>query len=803
MMKQYVRLKKRYSDCLLFFRLGDFYELFMDDAKIGAQVLNITLTGRDRGKDGRIPMAGVPYHSVDPYIAKLVKAGYKVAISEQLGDPTQPGLVERDVVRVITPGTLVDEKALEKKENNFIVSIVVGDGVFGLSAADVSTGAFYAFEAEFAEFAPAVLNELFRFNPSECILSQKDYENPQTLSALKSLPNMNVFCFRDWSYRDSRELKEHFSAASLVGFGVEDESAAALAAAALIAYLKQTQKEALLHINSVKSNVSDDFVLMDGSTVSNLELFSTIRDRAKKGTLTDALDFTSTAMGGRLLRLWLLRPLRKKTEIEKRLDAVAYLIGHRLIAVSLDGKLKEVGDIERIVSRLAVGVGNAKDLVALKFSLSKALEVKEAVEDGDRAARVLKTLAKEIAPDLEKTIRHIDNTIVDEPPFELKEGGLIKSGVDANLDDLKKSILDSKNWLVELEALERSRTGIASLKVRFNKIYGFYIEVTKANLAQIPANYIRKQTMVNAERYITPELKEKEDLVLRAEDEISKLEFEIFTKTVKTVLQSVGIMQAAASSVAALDCLLSFSLVSQKFGYHRPVITTNGIIIIKDGRHPVVEQVLKDKQFVPNGVVLDRGNNTLLVVTGPNMAGKSVYIRQVALLVLMAHAGCFVPARSASICTIDRLFVRSGASDVISAGLSTFMVEMTETAYILNNCTKDSLVVMDEIGRGTSTYDGISLAWAIAEYLAKTVGAKTLFATHYHELQELENEFANKIKNFHMAVTQSAHTLVFLYKVARGGASHSFGVAVAKLAGVPDVVTQKAFEILTKLEGQP
>lgn len=818
MMKQYMEVKKQYPDCLLLYRMGDFYELFMEDAHIGARVLNITLTGKANGKGGRIPMAGVPYHAVDSYLAKLVKAGYKVAICEQLSPPNKRGLVERDVVRIVTPGTVLDENVLDKKENNYIVSLQIQKETVAISVADVSTGYFSTSEFSAADKDQTIKNELSKLHPAECILPESLYNDAELLHVLKTQKGMNIFPFMDWSTYAANPggvLKKHFGVQTLAGFGIENQVLVQESSAALLGYLQQTQKGPVGHIKKVSANPTQEHVVLDRSTMINLELFSTIREHDSKGTLLSVLDQTVTAMGGRLMKQWIRKPLVSQYEIEERFEAVEELLQKQAKRIALREKIKEVSDIERLLSRLSVGLGNARDLVNLKSSLQSVLKIKEMMEE--LKSGLIGELAKEIKKSdsglstsaanqtkmtdtIDSVIGLIGKNIVPEPPISIREGGMIAEGVDEELDRLQDIVNGSRDWIVDLEKKEREKTGITSLKVRFNQVFGFYIEVSKANLASVPPIYMRKQTLVNAERFITPELKEQEEIILTAEQRMHDIEHKLFQEVLKQVLDHVAIIQDAAQSIAAFDCLLSFAHLAEKRNYIRPVLSSNGITSITAGRHPVVETLLEDGTFVPNDVTLDN-TQQLLLLTGPNMAGKSVFIRQVAVIVLMAQMGSFVPAQKAEISLVDQIFVRSGASDVITSGLSTFMVEMVETAHILHHATDKSLIIMDEIGRGTSTYDGISIAWAVAEYLvANKKNPKTLFATHYHELQVLEEKFPEKIKNFHMSVANDKGEPIFLHTIAIGGASHSFGVAVAKLAGVPSEVVARAKELLEELE---
>ncbi len=803
MMKQYFQIKEQYPDCLLFFRLGDFYELFMEDAKIGSQILDITLTSRDRGKDGRVPMCGVPYHAVDSYLNKLVKAGYKVAICEQMTEPGK-GLVEREVVRVVTPGTMLDEKSLEKKENNYLVALEMGEGKLGLAFSDISTGSFHTIELEIKDNLDQVLtNELSQINPSECILSDHLYNNIQLLKALRKHKNLNIFRFNDWgAYSKNSEdyLKKHFKVSTLNGLGLSGMKYAIKAASVLLGYLKQTQKDNLEHLNKINVVQNKGEMALDRATIVNLELFSTIRDSEKTGSLINLLDNTSTSMGGRKLKQWLIKPLINEEDITNRYDAVEYFLKNRQLRIELINTLSHVTDFERITSKLAVGIGNARDLVNLKEALKLVLKVESSLKESE--FKLINSVKNNIPQTLQHTVDLIEDTIVDEPPLEVKNGNLIKSGVDQTLDDLKDKISESTTFLNELETKERERTGISSLKVKYNMVFGYYIEVTKANLDMVPKNYFRKQTLVNAERFFTKELKEHEEIILSAKEKINNIEYQLFLNTVEKVLKNISDIQSAGDSISIIDCLLNFAELAEKENYTRPQIINTGEIEIKQARHPVVEKLLEIGKFVPNDIYLNTLDHQLLILTGPNMAGKSVYIRQAALIVLLAQIGCFVPTQSARITLCDRIFVRSGASDVITSGLSTFMVEMTETAYILNNATDKSLIVMDEIGRGTSTYDGISIAWAIAEYLINCSKAcpKTLFATHYHELQKLEDKYPQKIKNFQVLVGGTQEDPVFLHKVTPGAADHSYGIAVAKLSGVPKEVTENAYSILKDLE---
>lgn len=803
-MRQYAEIKKNYSDCLLFFRLGDFYELFLDDAKVGAEVLDITLTSRPRGKDGKIPMAGVPYHAVDNYIAKLIRAGYKVAICEQVSEPDRYGIVDREVIRVITPGTVLDEKALEKKENNFLISLLIEGASFSISSVDISTGQLETKEVLFDDLASSLSNELARINPSECILPPKHYNSPEILKLLKQQKNLNIYCYFNWEkYARIGEkfLKDHFKIKTLESFDIANKPLSIKTSAVLISYLKETQKDKIGHIKKISTSNDSQYVLMDRSTITNLELFTTIREHDIRGSFLNVVDKTLTAMGGRMMKSWILHPLRDKKEIIKRYDGVEEFIKNSTLKKEITKRLEDINDVERTFSRLSVGIGNARDMISLNESLKKYIYIKHKLINSK--AKINQNIQRDISTKLNNLVSLIEETILPEPSITVKEGGIIKDGVNEKLDELRVLIGKGKEYILDLESRERERTGIASLKVRFNQVFGFYIEISKSNLHNVPKDFIRKQTLVNAERFITPELKEHEEKILKAEEETKRIEYEIYQKVLSEVLSFTDDVQKASAAIARLDCIISFAEIASKNNYIRPKLLYSGEMEIKKGRHPVVEQLLDEMHFVPNDLKLNNINQHLLIITGPNMAGKSVFIRQTALIVLMAQMGSFVPAKRALLSIVDKIFVRSGASDVITSGLSTFMVEMVETAYILNHATKDSLIVMDEIGRGTSTYDGISIAWAVAEHLASMKKPpKTLFATHYHELQDLEKEYPNKIKNFHLSVKEEQGVPVFLHTILPGGASHSFGVAVARLAGVPDSVIKRAYEVLHSLEAR-
>lgn len=807
MMQQYMKIKAKHPDCLLFFRLGDFYEMFLDDAKVGAEVLDITLTARARGKDGKIPMAGIPFHALDSYLPRLVSAGHKVAICEQLGDPNDPGLVQRGVVRIVTPGTVLEEKGLNKKSHNFVVSIVNRHKSLGYAIADISTGTLITHESERSHEHGETIDFLSKFDPNEIVLSKNLFEDALLINKLKISFTKNIYQFDHSIKNVGGHLKKHFGSKVTNSFQLEGVATAQKAASFLLEYLEHTQQGAPLNIKTITRYKSEKHVVLDRAAIKNLELLSSIRDQSETGTLVSTIDKTVTSMGGRLLKEWVLHPIIDLKSIEDRQDLVEELLIKTQLRKELSVILKSISDIERLTSRLTLGIGNARDVVNLKESLIRCLETKNVLDSLN--SKKASKLAKSISEEIKKTVKHIQNTIVEEPPFDVKNGGLIRENVSFELDKIKNDIKGSHTWIANLEELERNRTGISNLKVRFNKVFGYYIEISKSNLETVPKNYERKQTLVNAERFITPELKEHETKILSAEEKINEIEYQIFLGLLDYVSENSATIQTAAKAIAQLDCLMSFAKHAEEWSYCKPKMTTKNVIEIENGRHPVVETLLYDSQFVPNDTRLDDNKNQLKIITGPNMAGKSVYMRQVALVALLAHTGSFVPAETATIGIRDKIFVRSGASDSITSGMSTFMVEMAETANILKNSTKRSLVIMDEIGRGTSTYDGISIAWAVAEYLATNeegVNPQTLFATHYHELEKLAEEFSNKISNLQTSVVQKDGTKnsnpVFLYRIVEGGAAHSYGISVAEMAGVPKEVIKSAKKILKEMENE-
>lgn len=774
MMVQYQDMKVRYPDAILFFRLGDFYEMFFEDAVEASSLLHLTLTARNKGEH-KAPMCGIPYHAAGNYIAKLTRLGKKVAICEQLSDPNLPGIVKRDVVRVITPGTTLDDNVLEHKSNNFLVAIVEQpphgdqDGKFGFACADVSTGQFHTTAlASYQEF----LMELERLRPIEAIVA-----NGATAVLFKDLERLGIFWFKH-ALASSEEK-------------IEDQ-----ASSLLLEYLKETQKTDLTHLQPAERYNAEDFMTLDEATLKNLELLSTLRENSKEGSLLWVLDETITSMGGRHLRYVITHPLLRRSSIEERLNAVEQLVQKPVVLDDIRLSLKNILDLERLLARLSLGHGNARDLYALKNSLQSVPTTRELL--ADFSAPLLQSVAENLHG-LPQLVALLERAIIDEPPLAVKEGGMIREGFDSELDEIKNISREGKGYIQSLQEKEIARTKIGSLKIRYNSVFGYYIEISKANLHAVPQDYIRKQTMVNAERFITPELKEYEEKVLGAEEKIVALEYQIFQNLREKVVAHISEIQKLAQAIAQLDVLGSFSKVALQQRYCKPIITEDFSVTIQGGRHPVVEKMSFASKFVPNDVAFHDGGK-LLLITGPNMGGKSTYLRQNALIVLMAHLGSFVPAGSAQIGLVDRIFTRVGASDNLMRGQSTFMVEMQETADILKNATARSLIILDEVGRGTSTYDGMSIAWAIVEYLHDHIGAKTLFATHYHELIALADKLT-AAGNFSVAVRENeTEGVVFLYKIVEGGVDRSYGIEVAKLAGMPPEVVEKAREILVNLE---
>lgn len=803
MMQHYLATKEKYKDCILFYRLGDFYEMFFDDAVNVSRELELTLTGKDCGQEQRAPMCGIPYHAAESYIAKLVQNGHKVAICEQLEDPKlAKGIVKRDVIRVVTPGTVTEFNLLEEKRNNFIMSIFKKGIFFGIAVCDISTGDFYSAEIKEENNFERLLDEISRYSPSEIIANEMLYDCGEEISKIKE--RFDVYISTEDEEKFSEETEEIYMQYALSddkGNIIKDLEKRPFAVAAingLIKYIEDTQKTKLEHINKITIYTITKYMSLDINARRNLELTEKMRDKSKKGTLLWVLDKTATSMGGRLLRRWISDPLIDVKEINNRLEAVKEFKDDIILRGELSSSLKGVYDIERLAGKISYGSANARDLNSLKSSASKLPAIKNML------ANAKSGMLRKIYDDLDTLddiFQLIDKAIVDEPPILITEGGIIKMGYSPEIDELKTAMIDGKTWLVQLEAREREETGIKGLKVGYNKVFGYYLEVTKSYLSQVPDRYIRKQTLTGGERYITEELKELESKVLGAEEKVVALEYKAFTEIREHIKSQIQRLQKSAMAVSQLDVLCSFAQVAEDFNYCMPEVDDSGIIDVKDGRHPVIEKMLPSGAFVANDTYLDKDSNRVSIITGPNMAGKSTYMRQVALITLMAQIGSFVPATSAHIGVVDKIFTRVGASDDLSMGQSTFMVEMMEVANILKEATANSLVVLDEIGRGTSTYDGLSIAWAVAEYIEnkEKCGAKTLFATHYHELTQLEDTLEG-VKNYSIAVKEKGEDIIFLRKIIPGGTDESYGVHVARLAGVPKAVTQRANEILKKIE---
>ena len=798
MMQQYMQTKKEYPDCILFYRLGDFYEMFFDDALTASKELEITLTGKNCGLEERAPMCGVPYHAVDGYLNRLVSKGYKVAICEQMEDPaTAKGLVKRDVVRIVTPGTNLDTQALDETKNNYIMCIAYASDHYGVSVADVSTGEYMVTEIENSE---KLFDEIYKFMPSELICNEAFYMSGMDSELLKEKLGITVYSLDSWYFDDAiceRILKEHFHAGTIEGLGLADYDCGVIAAGALMQYLVETQKRDLSHISHLTIYAAGKYMLLDSSTRRNLELCETLRDKQKRGSLLWVLDKTKTAMGARTLRSYVEQPLIDRDEIEQRLEALEELNKNGMLRDEIREYLGPVYDLERLISRISYKSANPRDLIAFASSLEMLPYIKQVLKE-------FKTpLLQKIYEDmdsLEDVTDLIKRAIVEDPPLAQKDGGIIKEGYNEDVDKFRRSRTDGKKWLSELEAKERERTGIKTMKIKYNRVFGYSLEITNTFKDLVPDNYIRKQTLTNAERYITQELKELEDLILGAEDKLYALEYELFCDVRDTVGKEVMRIQKTAKAVAALDVFASLALVAERNHFVRPKTNTTGVIDIKNGRHPVVEQMIENDMFIANDTYLDNHKKRVSIITGPNMAGKSTYMRQTALIVLMAQIGSFVPAEKANIGIVDRIFTRVGASDDLASGQSTFMVEMTEVANILRNATARSLLILDEIGRGTSTFDGLAIAWAVIEHISNTklCGAKTLFATHYHELTELEGKIPG-VNNYCIAVKEKGDDIVFLRKIVQGGADKSYGIQVAKLAGVPDSVIQRAKELVEEL----
>ena len=801
MMQQYLQTKEEYKDCILFYRLGDFYEMFFEDAELVSKELELTLTGKNCGMEERAPMCGIPYHAVEGYLNKLVANGHKVAICEQVEDPkTAKGLVKRDVVRVITPGTVVDNTVLDETKNNYILSVFSSANGYGIAVCDVTTGEFQTTEFRSVQAAAKILDETARFSPAELVCNSEFLSTPLAKEIEERFHlYLNDIDSRMYEYNTAKDtLLAHFKVKTLESFGLQKKLLAVSASGALMWYLNETQKNDLSHISALKYYTTGDFMLLDVSSRRNLELTETMREKNKKGSLLSVLDKTQTAMGARLLRKWVEQPLLSKEEINQRLDGVEELFQDLFLREEIKEILHSMYDFERIMSRVVYQNANARDLAALKNSVENLPLLKKILS---RCKSPYLSTLHDRLDTLENIHALIAQSIVEDPPFSVREGGMIRDGYSEELDQLRDIVSGGKGTLARIEAEEREKTGIKTLRVGYNRVFGYYIEVSKGQTAQVPETYIRKQTLTTGERYITPELKELERTILTAKDRITALEYELFSQVRQHLADQSARIQRTARAVAALDVLTNFAALAARQNYCRPEIDLSGELHITDGRHPVVEQVLKDALFVPNDTALDCGANRVAILTGPNMAGKSTYMRQVALIVLMAQMGCFVPARAARIGVVDRIFTRIGASDDLASGQSTFMVEMTEVAEILKHATSHSLLILDEIGRGTSTFDGMAIARAVLEYAAdkKRIGAKTLFATHYHELTDIEQEIEG-VRNYNIAVRKRGADIVFLRKIVPGAADDSYGVEVARLAGLPDKVVSRARELLRALE---
>ncbi len=798
MMQQYVETKKQYPDCILFYRLGDFYEMFFEDAITASRELEITLTGKDCGLEERAPMCGVPYHAVDTYLNKLVSKGYKVAIGEQVEDPKlAKGLVKREVVRIVTPGTNLNVQALEESKNNYLLCISCFQNKIGISIADVTTGDFYMTEVEGLQ---KLQDEIYKYMPTEIICNDAFVMSGFDVDDLRNRLGMAVYSLEPWYFDDDgcrKCLMNHFKVNTLAGLGIEDFPTGMISAGALMQYLLETQKTSLEHFTHITPYLASRFMLLDSSTRRNLELTETLREKQKRGSLLWVLDKTKTAMGARQLRNDIEQPLINMEDINDRLDTVEQLCKNSVSRDEIREYLNPIYDLERLLGKVSYKSANPRDLIAFANSMEMLPHIKTVLKEFD--AKLLKEIDQQI-DGLEDLCLLIKSAICEEPPIMIREGGIIRSGFDEDIDMLRKAKTDGKTWLAQLEEEDRERTGIKNLKVKYNKVFGYYFEVTNSYKNLVPEDYVRKQTLVNAERYTTPKLKELEDTILNAEDKLNTLEYDLFCKIRDEIAGQLERIQKTAKAVARLDVFASLSAVAEQNHYVRPALNEKGVIDIKDGRHPVVEKMIDHDMFVSNDTFLNNTNHCIAVITGPNMAGKSTYMRQSALIVLMAQLGSFVPAKSANIGIVDRIFTRVGASDDLASGQSTFMVEMNEVANILRNATSKSLLVLDEIGRGTSTFDGLSIAWAVIEHISnkRILGAKTLFATHYHELTELEGKM-NNVNNYCIAVKEKGDDIVFLRKIVKGGADRSYGIQVAKLAGVPDMVIDRAKEIAEQL----
>ncbi len=798
MMQQYIKTKEEYKDCILFYRLGDFYEMFFEDAKVVSKELELTLTGKNCGLEERAPMCGVPFHAVEGYLSRLVSKGYKVAICEQMEDPaTAKGLVKREVIRVVTPGTNLSTQALDESRNNYIMSIVYVSDRFGISFADVTTGDYFVTETDTPR---KLLDEIYKFSPREVICNEALLMSGLDTEELKERLHLVLYTLENWYFDEElckKELLGHFKVSSLQGLGVADFACGVLAAGALLRYLMETQKTSLGHLTRLQPYTSGNFMMIDSFSRRNLELLETLREKQKRGSLLWVLDKTKTAMGARMLRGYIEQPLIDRRQIEARLSAVEELNSQLITREELREYLNSIYDLERLIGRISYQTANPRDLIAFKSSLGMLPPILLLL--GEMKSPLLKQIYEKLDT-LDDLYDLIERSIQEDPPTSIREGNIMKDGYHEDVDRFRTAKTEGKSWLAQIETKERERTGIKNLRIKFNKVFGYYLEVTNSYKNMVPDNYIRKQTLTNAERYITPELKELEDTILGAEEKLTALEYELFTGIRDQIAAQAERIQKTAKAVAKLDVLASLAFVADKNRYVRPKINEKGTIEIKEGRHPVVEQMMSGHLFVANDTSLDKGANRVSIITGPNMAGKSTYMRQTALIVLMAQIGSFVPAESANIGIVDRIFTRVGASDDLASGQSTFMVEMNEVSNILRNATADSLLILDEIGRGTSTFDGLSIAWAVIEHIAdrRLLGAKTLFATHYHELTELEGTM-DGVNNYCIAVKEKGDEIVFLRKIVKGGADKSYGIQVAKLAGVPDSVIARAKELVEEL----
>ena len=802
LMQQYFSIKNQYKDAILFFRVGDFYEMFFDDAKLASQELEITLTGKECGQEERAPMCGIPFHAVDTYVAKLIEKGYKVAICEQLEDPrTTKGMVKRDVIRIVTPGTIIESNMLDDKKNNYIMSVYKKGIYFGIAICDISTGDFYSTRiAENNNFA-VLLDELAKFGPAEIVVNSFLYNSIEEINEIRKRFNLYINNFDDENFKfDTENLLQNYKLENenteikdLKNYELET-----IAINALLVYLKQTQKIKLDHINRIRFYNLQKYMTLDITARRNLELLERQHDNGKKGTLLWVLDKTSTSMGGRKIRKWIGEPLLDVNQINKRLNAVRELKENSILRGELQQTLKKVYDIERLVGKISYGNSNGRDLNALKNSLKQIPNIKNLIKDSNSELIKFLELSLDECSDLAKLI---EDAIVEDPPITLKEGGIIKLGYNQEIDEYKKASTEGKKWLLELEQREKEATGIKNLRIGFNRVFGYYIEITKSNLSLVPETYIRKQTLTNGERYITEELNELESKILGAEEKLIDLEYQIFTEVRTHLAKNIQRLQKSADIISTLDVLSALSTVAEDMNYVCPIVDNGGEIDIKEGRHPVIEKMIDTGSFVANDTYLNKDTDRFSIITGPNMAGKSTYMRQVALITLMAQIGSFVPASYAKIGIVDKIFTRVGASDDLSMGQSTFMVEMMEVANILKEATSNSLIILDEIGRGTSTYDGLSIAWAVVEHITDKTkcGAKTLFATHYHELTELETKLEG-VKNYSIAVKEKGEDVIFLRKIIPGGTDESYGIHVAKLAGVPQAVVKRSNEILRSLE---